>query len=132
MKTKICACGAEIVFGLGPKGNLIPLVPAQHIYQLAGERAVPVLGAYRNHYTDCPKANEFRKPRVAQGPDADHSRLTFGVLGRVLAEPPSLDVISSWTKEEKLDALEWAAREETYAKNGLERLPKPAFLESYR
>jgi len=122
---KTCECGVDIEFGIGPKGNKIPLEPAAHIYQLFGDHAVPVKGAFRNHYLTCPKANDFRKraPKT-MGPPGDNADLVHDLLELVLKPPPTLETIQGWTREQRAAAAEWAAREQTSPL----QFPKPDFL----
>lgn len=131
---KACECGVEIEFAKGPNGNAIPLEPIRHIYQIVGQNAIPVSGTYRNHYTTCPKAAEFRKPRGAVGPPAENSKLVHDLLLAVLEEPPSLETIQGWTPQQRFEAMEWAAREQVAKKDqdGSQRLPRPDQLEDTR
>jgi len=128
--SKVCECGAEIEFGLGPKGNRIPLEPIRHIYELVGENAVPRPGLFVNHYTTCPKAAEFRKARPAMGPPPDNSALVFDLLQAVMKAAPSLETVQGWTKEQRFEAMEWAAREQAAIgdKDDSQRLTPPGFL----
>ena len=129
---KVCSCGTELEFGIGPKGNRIPLEPVGHVYQLIGDRAVPISGLFRNHYTTCPRANEFRNRTAVREmvpAPADDSNLVHDLLEFVMERAPALETVQGWTKDQRGAAAEWAAREQTAEKGTLDRIPKPDFLE---
>lgn len=118
---KACACGTMIRFGFAPNGTRIPLEPATHVYDLQGDRAVPVARLLRNHMITCPRAREFRNRTVSH---VDNSPLVHGLLALVLEEPPSVETIRNWTPEQRDAAAAWASRVNVGGD-----VPKPSFLQ---